>query len=176
MAETDDVLDLDLEVLDENIDKRNKVEDRIKNLSSKVKKTAEEKAELAQANEELSKVNEEITKERDFYASFVDETSKFGDASEFKDEIRDLFKKGYSVEDATVSVLNKKGKLIPASADEAPGEQQEEKPENPAGGSATNPPPTGQEKPVEELEQADKLQALKDMEAKGELNMKRGPF
>jgi len=156
MAEDDTGLDLDLEALDENIEKKNKVEERIKDLSSKVKMTSEERDELAKSVEELTEANKSITQERDFLASFTDATAEFPGAVEHKDAILEKVKSGYSVEDAALVIMN-------ANKPEEPDETTEKdvKPDSPAGGSAVSPPATGGAKPLDEMDSAEKLTELK---------------
>ena len=63
---------------------------------------------------------------------------------------------GYSVEDAAVSVLAKEGRL------EAPLPPKD----NPAGGSATNPPMTGEPKALNDMTLAEKrAEVLKQVES-----------
>lgn len=115
--------ELDLELED------NDVERRIKDLSKKVKLTAEERDEKDRLLKERDEQLATVGKERDFYASFSDSVSKFPNASEYKDAIKEKVMSGYTVEDATVAVLAKEGKLQSAPAQPLPKE-------NPAGGSS----------------------------------------
>lgn len=109
----------------------NKSEKRIKDLSEKVKTTAQERDELATAKAEAETKATEAQKEVEFYKDFSQQTSKYKDAAEYQDQIKEKVLAGYSVEDATISVLAKEGKFTPPIP-EAP------KGESPAGGSATN--------------------------------------
>ncbi len=161
-------LDLDLEDLDDKIDKRNKVEERITSLSSKVKKTSEDNEELTKANDELTKLNETITKENKFLSSFTDQTAEYLHANEYKDAIKEKVLAGYDVDDATIVVLTKEDKLDKVAPSETE-ETTEEKTDSPAGGSATAAPTGDVEKPLEEVEQADKLAELKKRAEKGNL-------
>ena len=157
---TDEILDLEL--LDGEIEKENKVEKRIKDLSEKVKLTAEERdAEKLKLEEETAKAGN-LQKEVEFLNSFGDQLSKYPDASPFKDKIKEKVLKGYSVEDATVSILASEGKLT----------SKEVKVENVAGGSATvNQPVSGGEKPISEMTQAERRAELMEMEKRGEISM-----
>ena len=155
MAEETQNTDIDLDKIEEDIEKKNKVEDRIRDLSNKVKLTAEERDELKAKTEELAAQNEALQKEKEFLSSFNDVTAKFPDAGEFQEQILEKVKAGYTAEDAALSVLNAEGKLIPG---EAP------KPENPAGGSADN-VPTGEPKDISQMSQEERLAELQRIEA-----------
>lgn len=122
--------EFDLELADEQDINNDKVEKRIKNLSQKVELTAKERDELAEAKRLKEEENLSLTKERDFYKDFNASSSKYPGAHEYQDSILEKVKAGYSVEDATVSVLVKEGKL----------NAQIQEPEAPsaAGGSASN--------------------------------------
>ena len=130
MADNYENLDLDLESLDENIERKNKVEERIVNLSNKVKLTSEERDELKAHNETLSAEKASLTKEVEFFSSFTDMTSKYPGAVEYKDAIKEKVLAGYTVDDATVAVLAREGKLGGTTAPIVP------KADLPAGGSA----------------------------------------
>ena len=112
----------------------NKVEKRIKGLSQKVKVTSDERDKLVIERDAAKK-------EVEFYSSFSNATDKYPLAKDFKDKIKEKVLAGYSVEDATVAVLAKEGKLTATSPET----------ESPAGGSATNPPPTEGSKPLGEM-------------------------
>ena len=158
MAELDE---FDLDIVDEDIDKKNKVEKRIKDLSDKVRITSEERDELKGLLVESEKAKEAAFKERDFHSSFADATAKYPGANEYKDTIKDKVLSGYSVEDATVAVLASEGKLVmpePAAEPEP----------SPAGGSAVNQPPAG-EKKLDEMTLEEKREAVLEAERKGEI-------
>jgi hypothetical protein len=136
---------------------KNKVEKRIKDLSEKVKLTAGERDELAKGKTDAETAQKNAEKERDFYSSFADSAGSYPEASNYKDAIKEKVMSGYSVEDATVSVLAKEGKLnnyTPPSP----------KHDSPAGGSATNAVQTKMEKPLNEMTKAEKREALIQME------------
>lgn len=133
------------EVVEAPVETPNKAEERIKELSGKVKLTSQERDELAEANKDIGV-------ERDFYKDFSETSTKFPQASEHKDAILEKVKSGYSVEDATVSVLNSEGKLIPQKEDR----------EVVAGGSATTVTPEGGKKP-EDMTRDEMKEALKDI-------------
>lgn len=163
--ENNDVLDL--EKVDNDIENTNKVEKRIKDLSEKVKLTSEERDEKDRLLVEQTKANEDLTKERDFLNSFGDVLVKHPAASEFKDAIKEKVLKGYSVEDATVSTLSSEGKLTPSE----PKPEEETKPENPAGGSATTPPAPGGEKKLEDMTRDEKREKLVEAQERGDLSI-----
>ena len=125
-------------------DQQNKVEKRIKDLSNKVKLTSKERDELASAKKGLEAERDAAKKEVEFYSAFSNTTDKYPNAKEYKEKIKEKVLAGYSVEDAAVAVLAKEGKLTAPVVD------------NPAGGSATNPPMTGEAKPLNDMNLAEK--------------------
>lgn len=127
--------------------------ERNKDLSEKVKLTAEERDKERQAREAAEK-------EVSFYKGFTKITSKYPQAADHEDKIREKVLAGYDVEDAAVAVLNKAGKLIPPKQDK----------EIVAGGSAINQPAQGVKTP-REMSQAERLAALKEAEARGDIGM-----
>lgn len=154
--------ELDLDLLDQDIEKENKVEKRIKDLSEKVRLTAEERdAEKRKVEESNSKTNE-LQRERDFYASFADVVSSNPAAKDHKEDILTKVKSGYSVEDATYAVLGKAGKLS----------QPQPIVDNPIGGSASvNQPVIGGTKKINEMTRDEKRTALLEAEKRGDLSM-----
>ena len=145
--------EIDLDRIDENINSNNRVEARITKLTEKVKLTEKERDELnvlvKQKDEELATAN----KERDFYSKFSDSSAKYEGANEFKDKIREKVMAGYDVEDATVAVLAKEGKLTSPPAPVA------EK-DTVAGGSASTAISGDGEKPMSEMTKEEKRAAL----------------
>lgn len=159
--------DIDLEQLDTELETQNKVEKRIKDLSEKVKLTSEERDEKEKLLKESSEKIAGLEKERDFFSSFGDSVSKYPQASAFKDAIKEKVLHGYTVEDATIAVLAKEGKLTgESSTNVAPVKR-----ENPAGGSAINQPMSGGQKPLSEMTREEKRAALMEAEARGDLGM-----
>lgn len=142
----------------------NKTQDRIRNLSSKVKSTAEERDQAKAAAEAAEAARIAAEKERDFYASFSDQTSKYASASEHKDEIKEKVLAGYSVEDATVAVLNKAGKLVPQAAPVAP-------PAPAAGGSAPTILPEGGNKPLADMSKEERKEELLKAIERGDISL-----
>lgn len=152
----------DLELIEN--DEVNKTEQRIKNLSEKVKLTAKERDELDALNKQKDEQLGVKDKEIEFYKSFSQVVTKpeFAAASEYQDSIREKVLGGYTVEDATLSVLNKEGKYTPPppKAPEA---------ESPAGGSAINTLQSGTDKSVGEMNREEKRAALMEAERRGDI-------
>lgn len=143
---------------DLNLEDEGKVENpRIKQLSDKVKTTAEERDAERTAKEAETAGRISAEKERDFYSSFADTSSQYPQAKDFKDDIKAKVLAGYSVEDATVSVLAKNGKLTTSVVkDGTVGTS--------AGGSAsTHLPNNGGDKSVSEMTPEERKQAVHDM-------------
>ena len=153
--------DLDLEVLDEDIEKSNKVEKRIKDLSEKVRLTSEERDEQKRLLDESGKKVAELERENSFNSGFVDMLVNHSAAKDHKDEIKAKVLSGYTIEDATFAVLGKAGKL---------GQPPLPPVENPAGGSAVNPPIAGQ-KTIKELTRNEKREQLLELEARGDISI-----
>lgn len=122
-------------------------------LSEKVKQTAEER------DSEKSK-RETAEKELEFYKGFSKLSSKYPNASDYEDKIREKVLKGYDMEDAAVAVLNKSGKLTMPKPER----------EVVAGGSATTNPSQGL-KGFQDMSQAERLQALREAEARGDIGL-----
>jgi hypothetical protein len=140
--------DLELELED------NDVEKRIKDLSKKVKLTSEERDEQANLVKERDEQLGTVSKERDFFKDFSGNIAKYPQATEYQDAIKERVMKGYTVEDATVSVLAKEGKLQTPATPTPPKE-------NPAGGSATTNAGSA-EKELGEMSKEEKRAALVD--------------
>ena len=154
--------ELDLEQLDNQIEKENKVEKRIKDLSEKVRLTAEERDAEKRKLEEFTFKTTDLQRERDFYASFADILSTNPMAKDHKEDILTKVKSGYTVEDATFAVLGKAGKLG----------QPQPIVDSPIGGSAAvNQPITGGSKKTSEMTRDEKRNALLEAERRGEISM-----
>lgn len=154
-------LDLDLDFQeDQNI---NKTEERIRNLSSKVKEKAQETATEREARLAAEARAEAAEKTVAFLNDFSNMASKFPNAPEYREAIQEKVLAGYSVEDATVAVLNAEGKLMP----------QEQGPiapiESPIGGSASMPPLTTGERSASDMSLDEKRAALMEADQRGEL-------
>lgn len=144
--------ELDLDNLDEQINNKNKIQERIVDLSHKVKTAAEERDLAAKKAEEAEQARLATEKERDFYKDFSQVAGKYQGASEFQEDILTKVKGGYTVEDATVAVLNARGKLIP--------EAKPQEREQVAGGSSPTSMTMTGEKPLADMTQAEKRAAL----------------
>ena len=158
-----DELDIDLEAEVEQVNKQDK---RIKDLSEKVKLTAEERDEQTKLLQEKETLLATATKEVDFFKNFTPLTSKpqYAAAGEFQDKIKEKVMAGYEVEDATISVLAKEGKLTTPQPPPLPKE-------NPAGGSAVTTIKGGGEKAISEMTRDEKRTALVEAETKGDLSV-----
>lgn len=108
-----DALDLELQNLEDTADNNLKVKNRFQKLSEKVALTAQEKEVEMAARQKAESERDEAIKNAAFYADFADTASKYPNASEYKDKIREKFMSGYSVEDATVATLHSEGKFTP---------------------------------------------------------------
>lgn len=147
--------------LDEKLNENDPVEGRIKDLSKKVKIASEERDEKARLFQEQEAKTTEATIERDFYKGFSASTAKYPAATEFQDEILGKVKAGYSVEDATISVLNGKGKLMPQAVERQPV----------AGGSAATNIVSGGNKSAHEMSREEKRAALIEAEQRGDIGI-----
>lgn len=155
---------LDLENLEEQIEKENKVEKRIKDLSEKVRLTSEERDEQKRILEERENRIKELERENSFNSGYADMLSTHPAAKDHKDDIKAKVLSGYSIEDATFAVLGKAGKIG----------QPEPKPivhENPAGGSAVNAFPSSGEKTLSQLSREEKRQKLIEAEQRGDISV-----
>lgn len=150
--------DLDLD-LGEDQDEVSKAEKRIKSLSDKVRVASQERDDLATAKTQLEAEKATLAKESTFYKDFNTIMPKYQGATEFQDKIKEKVMAGYDIEDATVSVLNKEGKLNPAPITE--------RRESPAGGSSINQIRSEGEKTIEEMTRDEKRAKL--MENEGEM-------
>ena len=126
------------------------VEDRIRQLSDKVELTAKERDEkdrlLGESNNKIAT----LEKENSFNSGFADMLGTHSAAKDHKDEIKTKVMAGYSVEDATLAVLAKAGKLAP----------QANAPVQVAGGSAATAMPQGGEKSPKDMTQAERRATL----------------
>jgi len=138
----------------------NPAEKRIKNLIAKIDEKSQETAEERRLREEAEARAASIEKERDFYASFSDMSAKYSAASEHKEDIKAKVLAGYSVEDATVAVLNAQGKLVPPPPP-PPGPA--------AGGSAPNILAEAVNKTLSEMSREEKLALLQEAERRGDI-------
>lgn len=136
--------------LDVNEDKKDKDRALLRNKDLSDKLAAE-----AKKREKIEAESETNKKEAEFYKNFNQVSNKYQGSAEFQDKIKELHSKGYDIEDATVSVLNKEGKFVAPPQTPAPREQV-------AGGSATNTIQAQDDKPLEEMSLAEKRKQLMD--------------
>lgn len=145
----------DIQAEDNSSDtKVEKSKNRYQELSNKVATTSKER-------DEAQKERDDAKKEVEFYSSFSDTVDKYPAAKEYKDQIKEKVLQGYSMEDAAVSILAKEGKFTPAPAEI----------DNPAGGSATNTPPSGEAKSLEEMSLEEKRAAVEEAVRKGDISI-----
>jgi len=157
-------LDFDLDQLEEQVTLKDKIQKRIIGLKEKETLITSERDELKKLNDQMSTDKVRLEKENTFLSSFTDSISKYPLAKEFRDKIKEKVMAGYDVEDATISVLAKEGKLN--SPNSLPPEKNLA-----AGGSAANQMKGTGPKPVSEMTQAEKRTALLEAEAKGEISV-----
>ena len=153
----DEELDLDFEIESSE----SKVKNRFNELANKVKDTARERDAVLEEKRVLEEESRKISKERDFYASFTESASQYPNAVQFKDAIKDKVLAGYTVEDATVSVLAKEGQLTTNTV---------RKQEMVAGGSSSNSMSSSGTKGVKDMSKDELRSALMDAERRGELS------
>lgn len=154
---------IDIEGIEKDIINKNAVEDRIRNLH-KDKKLAEEAAEAAKkAKEESEAKLAALEKETTFLNKFSDINAKFPGANDFKDKIKEKFASGYSVEDATVSILHAEGKLNPQTAPVVR--------DNVAGGSAPNQITNQAQKTLAQMSRDERWAALAEAERRGDIGL-----
>lgn len=154
----DDTEDIQLDE-EEDVQQESKVEKRIKQLSNKVKLTSQERDELAKANEKLKAERDSLKKESEFNSLFS-ENPHYSVAKDYKDEIKKKVSSGYSLEDAVVSTLAKEGKFDSIK-----------KVENPAGGSAVNPPMTGEVKSLQDMTREEKRSEILKAVDRGDISL-----
>lgn len=151
-----------LNEIEKDINNKNVVEDRIRNLANS-KKEAEDKLQAeAKGRAEAEAKLASLEKETSFLNSFTDINTKFPTASEYKDKIKEkVMTSGYSVEDATISILHAEGKL---NATQAPRE-------NVAGGSAPNQITNQPTKTVKDMSSNERWDALREAERRGDIGL-----
>lgn len=142
-----------------DLEEGNKVENvpisRFKEVSKKQAETAKARDEADEARKTAEQQRDEALKERDFHSAFADVVGNYPASKDHKDEIKVKVLAGYTIEDATVSVLNKAGKLT-----QAPREM-----ESAAGGSAGTPSPAVKTKTMSQATKEELRQAIIDNDA-----------
>lgn len=158
---SDQELELDLD-LEEEPNINNRSEERIRKLSSKVKENAQETATEREARQAAEARAEAAEKKAEFLDAFTGVSTRFPGASEYRDAIQEKVLAGYTVEDATVAVLNAEGKLLPS---------QEPAPEadSPVGGSAVTPSLDTSNRGIDSLSTEEKRAKLLEADARGEV-------
>lgn len=141
----------------------NKTEQRINSLTSKLGEASRAKEEAERKVQEAEQRAQEAEKKAEFISSFSEVSSKYQGATDFKEQIEEKVAKGYSVEDATVSVLNAEGKLVPQAE-----EQVIEASQPAAGGSAPTQLPS-QGKSADDMTQEERRAELSSPERAAEL-------
>ena len=101
--ENENELNLDLDQIEINEEKKLQVKDRFAKLSEKMTLTAREKEE--------AEARLQAEKERDFFRDFSQVSSKYPKATEYQAQILEKVDSGYTTEDATLAILAKEGKL-----------------------------------------------------------------
>jgi|ERR1051325_3565512 uncharacterized membrane protein YqiK len=139
----------------------NRVEQRIRNLAADKAKLSADKAEAEKAKAEAEAARQAALKEAEFYKNFNTQVSKNPAAAEYQDKILEKVKAGYDLEDATISILAREGKL---SAPPAPKS-------SPAGGSATTTLTDTGNKTIGEMTQAERRAALEEAVRRGDIGL-----
>lgn len=124
-------LELDLDKIETDTEKKLQVKDRFSKLTEKSYETAKERDDALAKVKTEEEARAKAEKERDFFKNFNQVSTKYPGATDFQDKILEKVNSGYELEDATVAILNREGKLNAQPAYEAPVRR-----ENPAGGSA----------------------------------------
>lgn len=167
MAEesTEEQVDLELEEQPQGADTNNRSLTRNKELADRLKATGEAQAK-AEAKAEAA------AKERDFYKGFNSMASKYQGAADFQDKILEKVKAGYDIEDATVAVMSREGRLNqPQAGAEAPIVESRPQ-ESPAGGSAVTNVAAGSERKPSEMTTDELRSALVEAEKRGDLGLR----
>lgn len=135
--------------------KQTETEKRIKQLSEKVRLTSEERDEKDKVLKERDAKIAELEQENSFSSSFSEILGTYGEAQSHREDIRAKVRSGYTVEDATLAVLAKAGKLG--------GNKMTASPQVAGGSAATTMASTGN-KEVKDMTQAERrAQLQKDL-------------
>ena len=140
---------------------------RIKDLADKTTQLVREKEELAQKHEVEKAELLKAKSDAEFRANFMEMGSKYPQSKEFEADIKAKVSSGYTLEDATVSVLASKGILGTAPT-------RQEQISSSAGGSADTPIREAQRNDPSFGGDRAKMRAeLLDLEAKGDIGLRR---
>lgn len=154
-------LDLsDLDKVQEKVENNLQIKNRFATLSEKITLTTKEKEEAIAKIKIEADGRLQAEKERDFFKDFSTVSAKYPQAAEHQDKILERVNRGYSTQDATLAVLNEVGQLQPITAGTV-------RIDNPAGGSAATALSDSGNKSESEMTQAERRQALLDMEKEG---------
>lgn len=157
--------DLELDLGDDSQPEEHPIDKRIEKLSEKVKLTSKERDDLDRLNKEKDAEIANLKKDIDFRNSFGTVLTKYPDVSTHQDKVKELVSKGYSIDDAAVSVLIAEGKYTP------PKRETTSNMSSPAGGSAPIQPITGGEKSVSDMTRDEKRAKLLEAEQRGDLGL-----
>lgn len=158
--ENDNELDLNLDELESNAEKKLEVKNRYQKLSEKVKTEAQAREE-AEAKTKVAEEGKLVADKRaDFFKNFSQVSSKYPNATEYQEQILERVNKGIDLEEATVGVLHKEGKFQASVLEPS-------RPDNIAGGSASTVITDTGDKRVEEMTHEEKRSALLQMEKEG---------
>lgn len=161
----DEELDLELEEDGAGQEKKlHPIDKRLAKALSDKEEATKEREKILKEKEKVETEKAALQKEVEFHKTFSTLASKYKNASEFQDKIREKFNAGYELEDATISILAKEGQLIMPEAPPPPKE-------NPAGGSAANQIKSGEPKSISAMSQEEKLKALTEAEKRGDLGL-----
>lgn len=151
-------MELEDELINEDEkEKPSRPDNRIKDLADKVRTTAEERDKEASEKATALAEKDAAKKETEFYKNFNGIASKYEGSIEFQDKIKEKVDAGYDLEDATVAILNREGRLTTPAAPVPPRE-------SPAGGSATTTLMSGDEKALSDMSTVEKREALMQIE------------
>ncbi len=134
--------------------KTSEAEKRIKQLSEKVRLTSEERDEKDKVLKERDAKIAELEGENSFNKSFTDILGTYSEANAHRDDIRAKVSSGYTVEDATLAVLAKAGKL---------GGGVKTTPQVAGGSAATTMASTGNKEPKDMTQAERRAQLTKDL-------------
>lgn len=157
--EKENELDVDLEDLDQidaNSDRKLQVKNRYQQLANDKRELSQKLEAEAKAKAEAETKRLEAEKKLEFYKGFNTISSKYPEAANYQEQILDRHSKGIDLEEATLGILAKEGKLQATKTEEV----------HPEGGSAINPEVV---KDPSNLTVGESLQTLKDLEKTGDL-------
>lgn len=149
--------------LDTELNQPSESEKRIRQLSGKVKEEAELRAAADTARAAAEAKAAEADKKAAFAEGFADVLSANPAAKDHRADIQAKVMAGQSVQDAMYAVLGPLGKIAAATVP-VPEVQ------SPAGGSASFAPPQGGAQDPQKMTQIERLAALKEAEARGDLS------